>query len=402
MIDNFNPRKIKSVKREVTIRIEKYASDGVAIGYDNEKVVFVRYAIPGELIKVNIYRETKDYAMAEPIEIIEQSKDRITPECSYFNMCGGCDYQMIEYKKQIELKKHLAAETFQKMAKIDINDILTVIESPKEFFYRNTETFKVHPKLKKIGFFRKDTKSIIDIDRCRIAMDRINEALESVKVQEEFPPHNFKVRTTNDHDTTVHWIKSNYEDKDVYETVKTNERELKFKISKDSFFQTNNYVIPLWIEKIISFLDKNKTERIFDLYCGIGLITLFVSFYAKETIGVEISKSSIKDANTNIKLNNIDTNLKFIESAVEDKLSELGYADVMIIDPPRKGMDETTLKVLLNMLPEKIIYSSCKVQTMARDIAILSSHYELKEIVLVDMFPQTHHMEMLSLLKRKN
>ncbi|HPO50157.1 MAG TPA: methyltransferase, partial [Spirochaetota bacterium] len=318
MIENFNPRKIKSAKREAVIKIEKYAGEGVSIGYENEKVIFVRYAIPGETIKVNIYRETKDYAMAEPVDIIEASDERISPFCEYFNMCGGCDYQMISYDKQIEIKKLLVAEIFNKMAKIDVKDILQVIKSPKEFFYRNTETFKVHPKLRKIGFFRKDTKSIVDINQCKIAMNGINEALKSVKEQEDFPPHNFKVRTTNDNDTTVHWVKSKYPDKDVYETVKNKDREIKFKISKDSFFQTNNYVIPLWIDKIIDFLDSEKNERIYDLYCGIGLITLFVSFYAKETVGVEISKSSIKDANINLEINKIKTNVKFIESPVEN------------------------------------------------------------------------------------
>ena len=107
MIENFNPRKIKSVQRETTLTVEKYAHEGVAIGYENEKVIFVRYAIPGEILKVNIYRETKDYAMAEPIEIVKPSVKRIAPFCEYFALCGGCDYQMIDYSTQIELKQNL-------------------------------------------------------------------------------------------------------------------------------------------------------------------------------------------------------------------------------------------------------------------------------------------------------
>ena len=401
MVENFNPRKIKSVKREAILKIEKYASEGVSIAYDNDKVVFVRYAIPGETVKVNIYRETKDYAMAEPIEIIEAVTERVKPLCEYFAICGGCDYQMINYQKQLEIKKQLVIETFSKIGKVDISSILKEIVSPKEFYYRNTETFKVNPKQKKIGFFRKDTKSVTDIQKCYIAMDGINNALASVKTQEKFPDHNFKVRTTLDNDTVVHWIKSKYEDRPVYETINACGKSIKYKISKDSFFQTNDYVIPLWLEKIISFLDEKHSERIFDLYCGIGLITLFVSFFAKETIGVEISKSSIEDAIHNLKINNIDSNIKFVESAVEDKLSELGYADVMIIDPPRKGIDPKAIEVLLKMEPKKIIYSSCKPSTIARDVHLLSEKYKLSEIYLVDMFPQTHHVEMLSLLERK-
>jgi 23S rRNA (uracil1939-C5)-methyltransferase len=396
------PRKIKPVQREAVLKIVRYAGDGVSIAYDNEKVVFVRYAMAGETVRVNIYKEAKDYAMAEPLEIIDVSPDRKTPPCQYFAMCGGCDYQMLDYEAQLAVKKQLVIETFRRIGKIELPDLTGVIRSPKPFGYRNTETFKVNPRAGKIGFFRKDTKSVIDVQACLLAMDGINAALADVKVQALFPEHNFKVRSTLDNDTVVHWVPTEkYEDRPVYEKVQAAGRSIRFKISKDSFFQVNDYVVPLWLEKIISFLDPDGHERIFDLYCGIGLITLFVSYFARETIGVEISKSSVKDAKHNVEINGIDTNVQFIEADVDGTLSRLGHADVMIIDPPRKGMDRPVLDVLLQMAPAKIIYSSCKPATMARDIQLLGEKYELSEIHLVDMFPQTHHVEMLALLKLK-
>ncbi len=148
-------------------------------------------------------------------------------------------------------------------------------------------------------------------------------------------------------------------------------------------------------------MDSDNNERIVDLYCGIGLITLFVSHYAKETIGVEIAKSSVEDANHNKEINNITSNVKFMLGDAGQCLKEIGSADVMIVDPPRAGMDDTTRNLLLEYAPKKIIYSSCKASTMARDIGILSEKYELKELCLVDMFPQTHHVELLSLLELK-
>jgi len=233
-------------------------------------------------------------------------------------------------------------------------------------------------------------------------MEGVNKALEHIRNSEERPAHNFKVRTTLDGDTVVHWVKSSlYEDRDVYENITVFDRTIKFKISKDSFFQVNDYVIPLWLEKIISFLDKEHNERIVDLYCGIGLITLFVSFYAKETIGVEIAKSSIQDANHNLKINKISSNVKFILSPVEEIVNKIGYADVIIIDPPRKGIDNKSIQEIIKISPKKIIYSSCKPSSMARDIAIFSKYYDIKEVVLVDMFPQTHHIELLALLIKK-
>jgi 23S rRNA (uracil1939-C5)-methyltransferase len=401
-IEDFNPRRIKPVKREAVLRIEKYAGEGASIAYENEKVIFVRYAIPGELIKANIYKETKDYAMAEPLEVLEPSPERQKPFCPYFGVCGGCDYQMISYEKQLEIKKAMVLEAFRRIGKIELSDLTGIIKSPKPFYYRNTETYKVSPKQKKIGFFRKDTKFIVDIEECKLAQQEINQALKDVKCQAIFPEHNFKVRATDEGDTVVHWIPTEkYDDRSVYEKVSALGKTIEFKISKDSFFQVNNSVIPLWLSKIVSFLDQDGHERIFDLYSGIGLITLFVSFFARETIGVEIARSSVKDAIHNMEKNSIKSNVSFIEASVEEKLPELGYADVMIIDPPRKGVDPACVETLLKMLPQKIIYSSCKPSTMARDIHALSEKYELKELVLVDMFPQTHHVEMLGLLLRK-
>ncbi len=401
-LDNIETRKIKGTKRELTLRIEKYAGDGVSLGYEDNKVIFVRYALPGELVRINIYKEAKDYAMAEPVEIFEASPDRIEPACPYFGFCGGCDYQMLSYKNQIKMKKQIVLETLHRIGKVELEDFTSVIESPEKLYYRNTTTFKVNPHRKLIGFFRRDTKFIVDIDQCRIAMPGINRALADMRTNDPFAKHNFKVRTTLDGDTVVNWVESTlYEDRPVYETVKSGGHEIKFKVSKDSFFQVNDSMIPLWIEKIISFLDKEKSERIFDLYCGIGLITLFVSFYARETIGVEIAKSSVKDARHNLKINKIDSNIRFIRGDVMEELPRLGKADVIIIDPPRAGLDKESVQMLLDLEPNKIIYSSCKASTLARDVQLLSKKYELKECVLVDMFPQTHHVELINLLMKK-
>ena len=400
---SFNPRKIKPVKREVELLIEKYASEGSSIGYDEGKVVFVRYAIPGEKVLANVYKETSDYAVAEPLEIITPSPDRIKAPCPYFGLCGGCDYQMLPYEKQLEVKAQLSLEVFRRIGGFTLPELTGTVKSPFEYNYRNTETFKVNPRRNLIGFFRKDTKFIVDINECMLAMKGINEALADIRLRGPFPPHNFKVRTTGKGDTVVHWVKTeNYEDREVFETINAAGRDLTFKISKDSFFQVNNSVIPLWIEKIISFLDPDGHEKIYDLYSGIGLITLFVSFFAKETIGIEIAKSSVQDADFNLNLNNIKSNVKFIRAGVEEKIAELGYADIIIIDPPRRGLDPETIASLKRSGPGKIIYSSCRPATMARDIKDFSDMYTIKEMYLFDMFPQTQHMEMLSLLARKN
>ncbi len=401
-MEGLSPRKLKGTDRELTVRIVKYVGEGVSLAYEDEKVIFVRFGIPGELMKVKVYKESKDYAMAEPVEILEKSERRLEPPCPYFSMCGGCDYQMISYEDQLALKSEWVLETLNRIGKLGIEKLSGIISSPQEYYYRNTTTFKVNPRKQLTGFFRRDSKFVVDIEECRIAMPGINQALQSMRTQEQYPGHNYKVRTTLDGDTTVHWVHSDkYEDRPVYETVRAAGREIKFKISKDSFFQVNDYVVPLWLEKIVSFLDKDGHEKIYDLFSGIGLITLFVSHFAGETIGVELAKSSVQDARHNLQINKISSNVRFELGDVFEVLPRLGPADVIIVDPPRRGLDREVVQLLLDMAPRKIIYSSCKVSTLARDIQLLSEKYSLKECYLVDMFPQTHHVEMLTLLERK-
>jgi 23S rRNA (uracil1939-C5)-methyltransferase len=398
----FNPRKIKPVKRELVLTVEKYAGEGSSIGYDKGKVIFVRYAIPGERIKVNVYKETSDYAVAEPLVVLTSSPDRIKAPCPYFGLCGGCDYQMIEYENQVIVKKQMVIETFRRIGLLTIPDLTGIIKSPHFFNYRNTLTFKVNPRKNLIGFFRRDTKFIVDIGECLLAMPSINSCLYDIRHGTVTPPHNFKIRTSGNGDTVVNWIKTDkYEDREVFETIEAAGKKISFKISKDSFFQVNNSMIPLWLEKIISFLDPDGHEKIYDLYSGIGLITLFISFFADETVGVEIAKGAVEDAEFNLNLNNIQSNVKFIRAGVEQKLPEMGFADVMIVDPPRRGMEPDTIRVIKKMLPRKIIYSSCRPPTMARDIKELAESYSVKELHLIDMFPQTHHVELLALLIRK-
>lgn len=404
--EDINPRKSKIANRETILRVDRYAGDGMCIAYEEaqeqRKIVFARYVLPGERVRAKIYRETKDFCMADPIEWLETSPVRRVASCPYFGFCGGCDYQMLDYQKQIEMKKQLVLETFKRIGKFQDIYLTGVIESPEPFYYRNTETFKVNERKRLIGFFRRDTKFIVDVEKCMLAMPGINEALAKIRTQEPFPPHNFKVRTTTTGKTVVHWILTPfYEDRPVYDVVSAAGKEFTFKISKDSFFQVNRYVIPLWLEKIISFLDKDRHERIFDLYCGIGLITLFVGEFARETIGVEVQKASVDDARHNFTINGIQKRIEFIQASVDDTLEKLGYADVMIIDPPRKGMDPSVIEVLRHMQPQKIIYSSCKPSTMARDIRALADLYHIKELWMVDMFPQTHHVEMLALLHKQ-
>ncbi|MGL5956660.1 MAG: TRAM domain-containing protein, partial [Brevinema sp.] len=217
-------RRLKAVEREEVVRIDRFAGEGPALAYDSQgKVLFVRYVLPGELVKVKIYKETTDYAMADPLEILEKSPLRCLAPCEYFALCGGCDYQMTDYENQILIKKKLVEETFRRISGIDF-PLTDILRSPKSLNYRNNMTYKVNPRRELIGFFRKDSKSIVDIKQCALEMPIISKALHSMKHQHQdgeypFPKHNFKVRASTTDEIGVYWVPSKeYQDHAVYET----------------------------------------------------------------------------------------------------------------------------------------------------------------------------------------
>ncbi len=401
--------KISKYKNQIVeLRIEKLVTGGIGISRlsDTGEVVMVRYVLPGELVKAEIVWVENDYMLARAVEILEPSKERVEPRCKYFTLCGGCDFQHIPYEHQIKLKRGFVIDSLKRIGKFDFDFdsvVKETIPSPKVWNYRNTATFKVDPRRKKVGFFKRDTKFIVDIDECLIVDELINEALLSVKTQQKFPPHNFKVRATNTGDMVVHWVYSeHYEDRPAEEVITALGRTVRFRISSESFFQVNNSVIPLWLGEIVRLMSPSGDEIVYDLYSGIGLISFFVAGFVRKVVGVEISKRAVQNANETKELNGID-NVEFVWGDVKDKLSELDRADVLIIDPPRSGVEKQVLDKMLEHRSDTIIYSSCDHSTLARDLRVLvDGGYSVKEIVPVDMFPQTHHIEVVSVLKLEN
>ncbi|GAB4328275.1 MAG: 23S rRNA (uracil(1939)-C(5))-methyltransferase RlmD [Promethearchaeota archaeon] len=403
LYEGLEKRRLKRSDREVVVTTESWAADGACVAFDgNGKLLLVRFAVPGETARVRVYKESPHYGLAEPVEFLSQSAARRRPPCPLFGTCGGCDYQMLSPGDQLDVKRRFAREVFRRVTGNDV-ELAGTLPSPDDFHYRNTATFKVDARRRTIGFFRRDTKFIVDVERCLIAMSGINEALDSVRHQDQFPPHNFKVRTTASGDTVVHWVAANgYEDRPVVEAVAARGTRLEFEISKDAFFQVNDSLIPAWLELLCGHLEG---KRVADLYCGIGLIALFAGLEAEEVVGVEISRPAVRDARKNARRNGLDDRVRFVRGDVAEVLPELvgtGGIDAVVVDPPRKGLDPFTAGALLKYRPPRVVYSSCMPSTFARDVAALSAAYDLEELHLVDFFPQTHHVEVVGLLVRKS
>ncbi len=390
---------------EVVVEVKDILKEAVCRGESEDGVVvFTRYAIPSEIVKVKIFRIENNFYYGDLVEVLKPSYLRISPVCKYFGNCGGCDLQMLPYEEQLKYKRQLVTSEFKSIPEFDQKIVSETIPSPMRYNYRNSVMFRVDPKRKKIGFLKRDTNIVVDIDKCEISSPEINYALSEIKRQENFPQHIFKVRSNSKGEIVVNQIQTEkFHDKEIFEEIEALGMRFVFRISRESFFQVNTSVIPIWLEKITELIGDSKGGICYDLYCGGGIISIFVSRIFERVIGVEVSKTSYEDGIFNVKANNIG-NVQLILGDVSKVISSLDPPDVMIVNPSRLGIEKSVIDYILRMLtksgkPKKIIYSSCNYETMVRDIKLfVEGGYKLKSVIPIDMFPQTHHVEVLALL----
>lgn len=434
--------------------------EGEGIARIDNFTIFVKGAIKGERVKILILRVNSSYAFAKILEIITESEYRIREDCKSYKRCGGCDLRHIKYEKTLEIKRDIVQNLVNKTLDRGIK-VNNTIGMDIPFNYRNKAQYPVglDREGKPIfGVFANRSHDIIPIDNCKI-QTKISEEIaqciiefikkNSIKVydekrnngvfrhiivkvgmktkevmcifvvneekikneeqlvlelKEKFPEIKTIVKNINNENTNVilgHrniilYGKGYIEDK---------LGEFTFKISPMSFYQIN----PIQTEKLYNLVvqkaELTGKEYVFDLYCGIGTIGIFASKYAKKVYGIEIVPQAIQDAKENAKSNNIE-NAEFIIGDVEKGLSELIekrriVPDIVFVDPPRKGLDNDTIKNLLKVQPKKIIYISCNPSTLVRDLKVLGEKYEINDITPLDMFPWTKHVECVALMGRK-
>lgn len=396
------------------IKIDTLDHYGRGIGKINNKIIFVDNAIPGEIIEPIIVKEKKNYVEGYVKNYIKKSEKRIKEKCIYFNSCGGCDLLHLEYKNQLEFKmekvKNIVSKYLNKNIKIN-----EIIKSDNEFNYRNKITLKVNNK---IGFFEKRSNNIVEINECKLALPIINNAIKYLKKLDLSHINSITLRTNSkdlmiiveaDKDIDINYIKpiaySIYiKRNNVYNLVYGEKYLLeyvdnyKFLVSPDSFFQINLNVCAKLYKKIKDYT--RYAHNILDLYCGTGTIGIY-AHTNNNLLGVEVNKYAIKDANKNMKLNNI-TNAKFICGKSEEIINKIKFSpDVIIVDPPRGGMDKKAIRYILNSNASKVIYVSCDPMTLVRDLKMLSDNYKIIEITPFDMFPNTYHVENVCLMEKK-
>lgn len=400
-----------SVIKKVLISSVNHQGYGVA--RINNKVVFVENAITDDVVDIEIVKEYKKYALGEVVNFVSMSKEHITSACPYYDKCGGCQISHITHKAQLDFKKEKMRNIFSRYLDMEISP---KIISVNEYNYRNKVVF--HIKDGKLGFYEDGTNKLIKIDNCLLLDERINNLIPLFNNLDLTYVEKIMVRVTSKEVMVVFYgfidkidvlkkyvssiILVNIKEKLLYgkSYIKEEVNGLKFIISYNSFFQVNTKAMVRLYDKVLKYANLTKEDDVLDLFCGTGTIGIYLSRYCKSVLGVEIVEEAIKDANINKELNNID-NISFICGDVDRVINEKFNQNVLVVDPPRSGLNKNTKNVILNNGFDRIVYVSCDPMTLVRDLKDLSSKYEFKEITLVDMFPNTYHVESVCLLERR-
>ena len=394
------------------VNIYKLDYFGRGITYIDDKICFINNAFPNEIVEINITNEKSKYKEGEVKEVVEKSPSRIKSECPFSNKCGGCTFQEYDYNEENKYKENKLRDQVKNKLKIDDSIIKNIVYSDKDY-YRNK--LVLHGNKKDLGQYQNKTNEIVDIDNCIISNKKINEIIKALRNYKEI--EEVLIRTSNDLKEVLIDIKGNINDYEELlnicdvliindkvitkkDSIITNIGSKKYYLSSKSFFQVNKDLTENLFDKVKEYIKEIKPNKLLDLYCGTGSIGIYVSDYAKEIVGIDYNKSNIENAKNNVLLNNLN-NINFICDKVENRIDEFTDFDVVIVDPPRKGLDNHTCKYLLQMKPKSIIYVSCDINTLIRDLELLRKEYDIKEITPYNLFPRTYHCESVCILERR-
>lgn len=380
--------------QELELTITDITNTGAGVGRYDNWVVMVPFVCVGETVIARIYKNCKNYSLADLVEVKQKSHDRTEPQCPLFSQCGGCQYQHMTYESQLLLKQHHVEDVMLRIGGIKTN-INPCLHGNMPYGYRSKITPHYQKKTPPIGFLKDGKRQIIDVVNCPLATKNINDSLCNIRNKIISSSYQRKrggtmlIRDVNGEIVTDHKV-----------SVTTEVLGYKFSFCAGEFFQNNPYALPHMINFVVKSV--KGTAYLIDAYCGVGVFGICSARSFKEVIGIEISETSVKFANHNAAQNNI-SNAKFISGIAENIFENInfpGNETTVIIDPPRAGCSVSFIDQLLTFYPKKIVYISCAPDTQARDIKMLSKNYTISEMQPVDMFPQTRHIENIAVLEK--
>lgn len=392
--------------------IDKLDNFGRGITYINNKICFVIDTLPLEDVDIEIIYENKKYMEARVINYYKKSPFRVDEKCKYYSLCGGCDLLHLLFEKENEYKENKVRELVHKF---HINTEVKSIVFLDEFFYRNK--LVLHKDGRNIGYYQKKSNSIVSIDGCLLVNEKINNLIKSVR-NIDFIHGEILIRTSNDLEYSMISCSGNdnfdfsllsmfdvieYNNKIVTEDkyIITNVGFKKYYLSLSSFFQVNTKLTEKLYDEVYNNIKLLQPKTVLDLYCGTGTIGIYINDLVDSVIGIDNNPSNYYDAINNKKLNQ-SNNVSFILDSVENVIDNFQDVDCIIVDPPRKGLDKKSLFEIDRINPNSIIYVSCDLFTLMRDLSYFQKNYTIKYIKPFNMFPRTYHVETVSVLSRKN
>ena len=448
----------------ITVDIIDFGENGEGIGKTDAFTWFIKDTVIGDKVTAKVMKTKKSYGYARLDSIVKESPDRIEAKCPVARSCGGCTLQSLDYKAELKLKQNKVENHLKRIGGFDLSNVeieeIIGMEDPNR--YRNKSQFPFGRKNGKniTGYFAGRTHSIVEFDDCIIGieenkivlntvldfMEKYNipaydeesgkgvvrhvlirkgfatgELMVCIVINENNLAHSDKLveslclslgsdlksisininkKNTNVilGDTTVTLYGNGY--------IEDYIGDVKFRISPQSFYQVNHVQTKKLYAKALEYAKLTGEETVWDMYCGIGTISLFLAKSAKFVYGVEIVDAAIQNAIENAKINNID-NVKFFVGKAEEIITgeyesgNIRDIDVIVVDPPRKGLDKLAIDTMLKLLPKRIVYVSCDSSTLARDLKLLcEKEYELKKLTVVDQFARSYHTETVALLSK--
>lgn len=467
-------RKGKQLPIFYEVTITDVAAEGKALAKVDDMVIFTQYAVPGDVVDLQIVKKKKNYMEGRVIKFHSYSEKRCEAMCEHYGTCGGCKWQILPYDEQIRYKQKQVVDNLTRLGHIELPEITPILGSEKTYFYRNKLEYtfsnrkwltmedmqKEHKpeELNGVGFHIPGMfDKVLDINKCWLQDDISNQIRNEIRryAQEKgltfFDLRNqegflrtLMIRTTSTGELMVVVVffhedeaervallqhladmfpqitallyvinskcNDTITDQEIVcfkgeEAIYEGMEGLRFKIGPKSFYQTNSEQAYELYKVARNFAELTGDELVYDLYTGTGTIANFVSRKARQVIGIEYVPEAIEDAKVNSALNGIDNTLFFagdMKDILTDRfIKEYGRPDVIITDPPRAGMHEDVINVILNAEPRRIVYVSCNPATQARDLQLLDVKYKVTAVQPVDMFPHTHHVENVVRLELK-
>ncbi len=404
---------------ELTLDAMTYGGDSIG-RLEDGRAVFVPFGIPGEKVRIEITEDKKSFIKGKILDIITPSPKRIQGKCAHFLSCGGCHYQHLAIEDQLEFKQQIITDQLTRLGGFTNPPVLKIRPSPAAWNYRNSLQFHLNPR-GRIGFRGVNPREIIEIHECHLPLAGINETWPLLDFEPGSPIDRIELREGIEEELLLHLRSKTAQTPEIQLDIpisivmdtseikqvvagaewlfmEVNQR--KFRVSAGSFFQVNKPLAGEMANYVLGNLVLASDSSVIDLYCGVGLFSAFLATEVKSCIGIENSPSACEDF-----IFNLDQfeNVQLYKGSVEDILPHLDLkTEIVIADPPRSGIDKKALDAILAIKPKQIAYVSCDPATLARDLKILATNgYSIHSVQPFDLFPQTYHIETLSILNRK-